>query len=137
MQKHLRGRLQRRPPGVLLERRVMINHYSHTMFGSVFCVAPTGASAVNAAAGLPGAGRLELEGDAFDNGNANTCPTRGYLLPTSKGGVLDTGWTGIAHDATVPGQGKVTVSITACTSLVPPCGTCTYTGPVANVNVTP
>jgi hypothetical protein len=62
---------------------------------------------VNAAAGLPGAGRLELDGDAFDNGTAGACPTLSYLLPTSKGGVLDTGWTGIAHDATVPGQGKV------------------------------
>ena len=32
--------------------------------GSVFCVAPTGMAAVNNVAGLPGPGRLTLEGDA-------------------------------------------------------------------------
>ena len=72
------------------------------------------------------------------NGTASACPTRSYLLPTSKGGVLDTGWTGIAHNATVPGQGKVTVAVT-CPGGPPPvsCGVRTYTGPVPNANVVP
>ena len=45
---------------------------------------------------------------------------------------LDTGWTGIAHNATVIGQGKVTVSA-SCPGTPGACGTCTYTGPVPNL----
>jgi hypothetical protein len=53
------------------------------------------------------------------------------FLPTAKGGVLDTGWTGLAHNASVVGQGKVTVGVTSCTGSPGSCH-CSYTGPVAN-----
>jgi hypothetical protein len=114
-----------------------INHWSHPTFASVFCVAPTGSAAVNAVGGLPGPGRLELGGEAVDNGTAGTCPTSFTFLPTSKGGVLDIGWTGIAHDASVIGQGKVTVGVTGCANATPPCGNCTYAGPIPNANAIP
>jgi hypothetical protein len=41
-----------------------VNDSSTPTLGSVFCIAPTGASAINAAAGLPGAGRVTLTGEA-------------------------------------------------------------------------
>ena len=34
----------------------------------MFCVGPTSSGAVNQAVGLPGLGRLELAGEAVDNG---------------------------------------------------------------------
>lgn len=107
------------------------NHTGTSNFASVFCVAPTGSSAVNAAAGLPGPGRLALGGVSSEDGTDSLCPTQATFLPTAKSGVLDTGWTGLAHNATVVGQGKVTVSVTGCTGSAGSCH-CTYTGPVAN-----
>lgn len=108
------------------------NHTGTSNFATVFCVAPTGSSAVNAAAGLPGPGRLALGGVSSEDGTDSTCPTVATFLPTSKGGVLDTGWTGLGHNASVVGQGKVTVQVTGCSGAAPACGTCTYTGPVDN-----
>ncbi len=52
-------------------------------------------------------------------------------------GVLDTGWTGQAHDATVVDEGKVTVSVTSCPGSdagTRPCGVCSVSGPIANPN---
>jgi hypothetical protein len=108
---------------------------SRPTFASAFCIAPTGSAAVNNVAGLPGPGRLQLGGVAAEDGTGTTCPTQFTFLPTSKGGVLDTGWTGISHDATVVSGGKVTVQVTGCAGAAPNCGECTYTGPVANPNV--
>jgi hypothetical protein len=45
---------------------------------------------------------------------------------------LDPGWTGIAHDAGVISDSKVTVAVTSCQNASPPCGRCSLTGPVAN-----
>ena len=101
----------------------------------MFCIAPTGSSSVNSVAGLPGAGRLQLGGIATENGSSSACPTQFTFLPTSKGGVLDTGWSGIAHDATVVSGGKVTVAVTGACSGAPPNCQCNYTGPVANANI--
>lgn len=112
------------------------NHTGTSTFASVFCVAPTGSASVNTAGGLPGPGRLGLGGVSSEDG-VNTgegtpaCPTVATFLPTAKGGALDTGWTGLAHNAKVVGQGKVTVSVTGCTGAPGSCH-CTYTGPVAN-----
>jgi hypothetical protein len=115
-----------------------IDHWSHPTFASVFCIAPTASAAVNNVAGLPGAGRLALDGDAGDDGTAGSCPTRFTFLPTAKGGVLDTGWTGVAHAAKAIGQAKVTVSATCPGGPPPlPCGDCTYTGPIANADALP
>jgi hypothetical protein len=113
-------------------------HASRPTFASAFCIAPTGSAAVNNVAGLPGPGRLELGGVATEDGTdgvPGTCPTLFTFLPTSKGGVLDTGWTGISHDATVVSSGKVTVGVASCANPTPPCGVCTYAGPIANPNV--
>ena len=49
-------------------------------------------------------------------------------------GVLDTGWTGQAHDATVVDHGKLSVAVTGCANPVPPCGVCNLAGPVPNMN---
>jgi len=44
--------------------------------------------------------------------------------------VLDTGWSGQAHDAFVITDGMVTVTVTSCAGTAPSCGVCNYTGPV-------
>ncbi len=117
------------------------NHAGVQQFASVFCVSPTSQPAVNAAAGLPGPGRLSLGGVGSENASAGVCPTRAEFLPTFKGGILDTGWTGIAHDAKVVGQGKVSVAVSACSGAADSngngCGTCTYSGPIANPDALP
>jgi hypothetical protein len=43
---------------------VPVNDVAHPTLGAVFCVAPTAASAVNIAAGLPGPGRVTINGTA-------------------------------------------------------------------------
>ncbi|MBI3770795.1 MAG: hypothetical protein HY271_20190 [Deltaproteobacteria bacterium] len=43
-------------------------HASNPTLAALFCIGPTTAGAVNSAAGLPGLGRLELQGHATDNG---------------------------------------------------------------------
>jgi hypothetical protein len=43
---------------------VPVNDVANPVLGSVFCIAPTGASAINTASGLPGAGRVTLTGTA-------------------------------------------------------------------------
>jgi hypothetical protein len=47
---------------------VPANHQSDPILASLFCIGPTSSGSVNAAAGLPGLGRLELQGHATDNG---------------------------------------------------------------------
>ncbi len=112
------------------------NHTGTSTFASIFCVAPTSSSSVNSAGGLPGPGRLALGGVSSEDG-VNTgegtpaCPTKATFLPTAKAGVLDTGWTGFAHNAKVVGQGKVTVGVTSCTGAPGACH-CSYAGPIAN-----
>jgi len=45
-----------------------VGHQSDPTLAALFCVGPTSSGAVNAVAGLPGLGRLELPGHATDNG---------------------------------------------------------------------
>ena len=45
-----------------------VAHQSDPRLAALFCVAGTNSGAVNAAAGLPGLGRLELQGHTIDNG---------------------------------------------------------------------
>jgi len=47
--------------------------------------------------------------------------------------VLDSGWTGLGHNATVVDEGVLTVSLD-CTPAVRPCGTCSVSGPIPNVH---
>ncbi len=115
-----------------------VNHANDPTFASLFCIGPTASSAVNSVAGTPGLGRLELPGHGSDNGTAGTCPTNAAFLPDAgSSGVLDPGWTGQSHDARVVSDGKVTVGVTGCASGTPPCGVCTYTGPIPNANIAP
>jgi hypothetical protein len=62
------------------------------------------------------------------------CPGAVEFTGTSTDGVLDTGWTGLAHDATVISDGTVTVDVTSCPGggTSRPCGVCTFTGPIPN-----
>ena len=48
--------------------------------------------------------------------------------------VLDTGWTGLAHNQTVIPDGKLTFTISGCASAVRPCGVCDVGGPIQNAN---
>jgi hypothetical protein len=48
-------------------------------------------------------------------------------------GILDTGWTGQGHDATIVDQGKITVGVSSAPSSRP-CGVVTLLGPVDNLN---
>ncbi len=81
---------------------------------------------------------LEAKADAFDAdvlaelNPVPSCPTKIQFTGTSTNGVLDTGWTGNGHDATTISDGTVTVSVTSCDNAVPPCGVCTYSGPITN-----
>jgi len=63
---------------------------------------------------------------------AASCPTLITFTGTSTNGVLDTGWTGQGHDATVISDGTVTVSVSSCAGTAPSCGVCSYTGPIEN-----
>jgi len=96
---------------------------------------------------LCGDGRVELGEDCDPPGsqcpNAATgikcsasctcaCPNTIEFTGTSTGGVLDTGWTGIAHDSTVISDGTVTVDVTSCAGSSRPCGICSFAGPIAN-----
>ncbi len=46
--------------------------------------------------------------------------------------VLDSGWTGLGHNATVVSDGKLTFTV-ACGGTTRPCGTCTVSGPIQNL----
>jgi hypothetical protein len=60
------------------------------------------------------------------------CPGAVEFTGTSTNGVLDTGWTGLGHNATVISDGTATVDITSCAGASRPCGVCSFTGPIAN-----
>ena len=46
---------------------------------------------------------------------------------------LDTGFTGLAHDAQVPTNGRITLAVSGCAGVnQPTCGQCNVTGPLAN-----
>jgi hypothetical protein len=61
------------------------------------------------------------------------CPSKIEFVGTSTKGVLDAGWTGQSHDSQVVTDGKITVAA-SCSVATKPCGTCTVSGPIPNVN---
>jgi hypothetical protein len=114
------------------------NHSSDPTLASLFCISPTASASVNAAAGLPGLGRLELRGHAHDDGTSSACPSTITFEGNSGGrGVLDAGWTGNGHNASIVSGGRVTVAVTGCAGAAPNCGSCTYAGPIDNVDAAP
>ncbi len=64
----------------------------------------------------------------------NRCPNAVEVIGTAgTQKVLDTGWTGLAHDQTVIQDGKITFSLSGCANSSPPCGVCQVGGPIPNV----
>jgi hypothetical protein len=47
--------------------------------------------------------------------------------------VLDSGWSGLGHNATVVSDGKLTFNVT-CDGTTRPCGVCDVSGPIQNIN---
>ena len=45
---------------------------------------------------------------------------------------LDTGWTGLGHNAGIVDKGKITVAVTTCENSTRPCGVCNLSGPIKN-----
>ncbi len=63
------------------------------------------------------------------------CPNRLEVIGMAGANkVLDTGWTGLAHNQTVIQDGKLTFTVSGCDSTVRPCGVCDIGGPIQNVN---
>ncbi len=58
------------------------------------------------------------------------CPGAMLFKPDASGGLVDAGWTGIAHQ--MPALGYSLRMETSCSASAPPCGTCAITGLVAN-----
>lgn len=63
----------------------------------------------------------------------NPCPGAISFEGNADAARLDTGWTGLAHDAGIIDRGKVTVA-TDCGGNARPCGVCNISGPLANVD---
>ena len=64
---------------------------------------------------------------------AEKCPVAVEVL--GNGGsqkVLDSGWTGLAHNATVVSDGKLTFTLSSCEGAGRPCGVCDVGGPIQN-----
>ncbi len=63
------------------------------------------------------------------------CPVAVEVLgDAGDGRVLDSGWTGLAHNSTVISDGKLTFTVSGCDSTTRPCGVCDVGGPIANAN---
>jgi hypothetical protein len=63
------------------------------------------------------------------------CPVAVEVVSTAGNQkVLDTGYTGIAHNQTVIQDGKLTLALSGCAGSPPHCGQCTTGGPIQNVN---
>ena len=61
------------------------------------------------------------------------CPTSLTFTAEGQKVDLDTGFTGLAHDAKVPTNGRITLNITGCTGVAEPtCGQCNVNGPIDN-----
>jgi hypothetical protein len=45
---------------------------------------------------------------------------------------MDLGWTGMAHDQTLPAMSRLTLNVDSCSGSFPTCGTCDLSGPIAD-----
>jgi len=105
-----------------------------------------------------GDGVVAAPAESCDPPGSATCPNAGNGLETcgatcrcacpgaiefegnaaSPDSLLDTGWTGISHDASIIGDGVLTLGVASCPNAGPgntaPCGVCTLTGPLPNSN---
>lgn len=60
------------------------------------------------------------------------CPTSLTFTADGRNVDLDTGFTGLAHDAHVPSNGRLTLAVSGCANPNHPCGTCNVSGPLQN-----
>ena len=61
------------------------------------------------------------------------CPTTISFTANGTDVDLDTGFTGLAHDATVPTNGRITLAVSGCDGAThPTCGECDVNGPLPN-----
>ena len=61
------------------------------------------------------------------------CPTAFEFTAEGPLVDLDTGWKGLAHDAKVPPNGRLTLAVSGCAGVSQPtCGECTVSGPLEN-----
>ncbi|MEO7731709.1 MAG: hypothetical protein ABIY55_12105, partial [Kofleriaceae bacterium] len=65
---------------------------------------------------------------------SNSCPVAVEIVSNAgSNDVLDSGWTGLAHNSTVVSDGKLTFTV-ACSGTTRPCGVCNVSGPIQNLN---
>jgi hypothetical protein len=87
----------------------------------------------------PGGGPTQTSGPgatktATPAPSGSPCPVAVEVVGTAGSQkVLDTGWTGLAHNQTVISDGKLTFTVSGCDSPVRPCGTCDVSGPIQNL----
>lgn len=82
----------------------------------------------------PGPGETATPGGPTPTPTATVsgvCPSAISFEGDATSARLDTGWTGLAHEAKVIDKGKLTVQ-TDCGGQPRPCGVCNLTGPIAN-----
>ena len=61
------------------------------------------------------------------------CPTSLTFTADGPNVDLDTGFTGLAHGAHVPTNGRLTLAVSGCANASHPCGVCNVNGPLPNV----
>lgn len=65
--------------------------------------------------------------------SGSPCPIALEVVGTAGSAkALDSGWTGLAHNATVVSDGKLTFNLSNCDHAVRACGDCDITGPIQN-----
>jgi hypothetical protein len=98
------------------------------------CLAPEGDEAAIAALIDPYVDHIANYFSGYVNQSPG-CASQIVFAGTTTKGVLDTGWTGQGHNATVVSEGTVTVAVDTCTGdgSAPSCGVCSYHGPVPNL----
>ncbi len=82
------------------------------------------------ATSTPGGGATATPGP-----QGSPCPVAVEVIGNSGSSkVLDTGWSGLAHNQTVIQDGKLTLTVSGCDNAVRPCGVCDVGGPIQNLN---
>jgi hypothetical protein len=92
---------------------------------------PTGVAPTS----TPGSGATSTPVDGVTSTpGANSCPVAVEILSNAGSAkVLDTGWTGLAHNQSVIQDGTLTFTISNCDSTTRPCGVCDVAGPIQNL----
>ncbi len=82
----------------------------------------------------PGGGEPTPQPTSTTGGGGDACPVAVEVEGNAGSQrVLDSGWTGLAHNATVVSDGVLTFTLD-CTPATRPCGVCQVGGPIANLS---